>query len=369
STQDGLNPYCTILDELHAHEDRDLFDVMKSARGARRNPLSLYITTAGYNVQGVCFEQHKLVKKILEGVVVLDNYFGIIFTIDDDDDPFDPAVWIKANPNYGVSVNPVEFQNYANEAKVNPEALYEFKTKRLNVWTSAKNGHINMTEWNKNTAEVDLDAMKKLPCWGAFDLASVSDLTAFRLVWRGDDGRVFTWGKRYLPEAAIVGRTERAGLPYRSWVDAGLITATPGSVADYSFMEKDILEAMARFNPKAIAFDDWNSTDLVRRLMEKDVPVIKFIQGIKSYNPAIKFLDRLYLSHQLAYGNDPVLRWNASNLVTRKDANDNFAPDKQDSMEKIDDIVCLCMGLGLMLADQGEQQSVYETRGGISFTI
>lgn len=369
STQDGLNPHLAILDELHAHKTRELYDVLRSARGARKSPLTLIITTAGYNTNGVCYEQHQLVRKVLDGIISADHYFGIIYSIDENDDPLDENVWRKANPLYGVSVNIDELRNYAKEARFSPETMAEFKTKRLNVWTSAKNGFINITRWQKCNAQFDLEEMRDVPAYAGLDLASTSDLCSFRLVWNVD-GVVRTWGKRYLPESAVDPRTERNGLPYRTWVEQGHITLTPGDVTDYAFIERDIMEALDRFNITAIAYDSWNASDLCNRLVENGAPMVEFRQGPKSYHPAMQELERLYLSKKLEHAADPVLTWNASNLVARRDANNNMAPDKQKSFEKIDDIVALLMGLGVMISGQtSEGPSVYEERGIIEIEI
>lgn len=365
STQDGLNPHCSIIDELHAHQKRDLFDVLRSARGARKNPLSFYITTAGYNTLGVCFEQHNFSKKILQNLITADHYFCIIFTLDENDDPLDETKWVKANPNLNVSVQLKEMQDYAIEAYNSPETMSEFKTKRLNVWTTAKNGYISIPHWKLCDAPVDLDILKNVPCWGAFDLASVSDLNAFMLAWKLDD-IIYTWGRFYLPEDVVMGRTEKNGIPYKTWVEQGYIQPTPGNVTDYAYIEKDILDCMERFNVRCVAYDPWNATDIAQRLAAEEVPVIEFRQGPQSYNAPMREIERVVLSKKFAHGGNPVLAWNASNVVARRDVNTNLAPDKKNSFEKIDGYVALAMAIGLMIKNengQTEGASVYDQRG------
>jgi len=364
STQDGLNPHCSILDELHAHRTRDLFDVLKSARGARKNPLSVYITTAGYNTMGVCYEQHLYVQKILQNVHPADHYFGIIYTLEADDDPLEEKNWIKANPNIEF-INLIELRGYAADARLSPETMAEFKTKRCNVWTTAKNGYINTVIWQKCIGNVDLQELEGVPCWAGLDLGSVSDLCSFRLVWKVGD-KLKTWGRRYLPEAAVDPRTEKHGIPYRTWVSMGLIEQTPGNVTDYEYIERDIRACLSRFKIKAIGYDKWNSSDLVNRLMADGAPLIEYRQGPQSFNTPMREIERLYLSENLEHGGDPVLTWNASNVVCRTDVNQNRAPDKKHSFEKIDDFVTLAMATGLMMGNEGdmvEGESVYEQRG------
>lgn len=360
STQDGLNPHCTIIDELHAHKDRELFDVLRSARGARKNPLSWYITTAGYNVQGVCYEQRTLVTKILEGVIEADHFFGIIYTIDEGDDEFDEKVWGKANPNLGVSVQLEEFRGYAKEAKASPDSHAEYLTKRLNVWTSAKHGWINIPAWKKCSGAVDLESLKDVPCFMGIDLGATSDLTCVWLAWRVDE-RLKVWGKNYVPENAVEPRTKRGNVPYQRWVKDGLLTATEGDVTDYAYVEKDIHDMLDTFNVVEIGYDKWNSSDLTNRLVAEGAPMVEFRQGPASFNAPMKALERYYLSGTLDHGGHALLAWAASNIVARHDVNKNMAPDKKNSMEKIDPVVAILQALGLGL-NYEDDTSVYEER-------
>lgn len=377
STNDGHNPHLGVLDELHAHATRDLYDVIDSAFGARRNPLMWIITTAGFDTAGVCYEQRTFVAKILEGVVRAEHYFGIIYTLDEGDSEFDPAAWVKANPNLGVSVQIANMEAAANEARAQPGKLAEFKTKRLNVWTTAKAAHVNIIRWRECSGEVRLDDLRAVPCWGGLDLASVSDLTSFRLIWRVGD-RLATWGTRYLPEAAVEPRTTKNSVPYARWIqtpdriaaamaDPGpfvgrpLITVTPGDVTDYGFVERDIEWALATFRIEAIGFDRWNAQDTTSRLLDAGAPMIEVRQGFASLTGPMKELDRLYLGGMLDHGGDEVLAWCASNVVARRDPNDNIAPAKTLSHEKIDDYVALLNALAV--SEKAPGPSVYEDRG------
>jgi len=227
-----------------------------------------------------------------------------------------------------------------------PSKLAEFQIKRLNRPAAAADGFILLSKWNACAGKIDLESLRHLPCWGGLDLASTSDLTALRLIWRVD-GNIITWGRRWVPESAIKQRTERGSAPYAGWVNAGLIEQTPGNVTDYSIIETAIIDIAQQFNLQALAFDRWNAYELAQRLQMEDVPMIEFIQGTKSYHPAIKELEYAYISRRLIHDNDPVLRWCASNLVVRRDVNLNMAPDKRKSADKIDDITALLMAIGI----------------------
>lgn len=352
STQDGLNPSHVSLDEIHAHKTPDLLNVLTSAAGARGNPLFLYTTTEGYTNPGPWAEIRQFAKQLLEGVfgASADHFLAVFFAVDDDDKEFDEAAWFKANPL--ADSNPhliAAIRKEAAEAKAMPSKLAEFQIKRLNRPASAADGFILLPKWKACDGAVDLDDLRDLPCWAGLDLASTRDLTAFRLVWRVGD-RLLTWGRRWVPASAVAQRTERGTVPYAGWVSAGLMEQTDGEVTDYAVIEAAVNEARERFNIQAIAFDRWNATEMCSRLIEAGAPMVEFVQGPKSYHPAMQELERAYIGKKLAHGGDPVLGWCAANLVARKDANLNLAPDKRRSADKIDDMAALLMAIGVSLS-------------------
>ena len=349
STQDGLNPSHVALDEIHAHKTADLLNVLTSAAGARSNPLWLYTTTEGYANPGPWSEIRQFAKQLLDGVfgVTADHFLALFYAVDDDDADFDPKVWIKANPL--ADANPhllAAIKKEATEAKAMPSKLAEFQIKRLNRPAASASGFIVLPKWKACGGPVDLDALRDVPCWGGLDLASTRDLTSFRLVWKVDD-LLLTWGRRWVPEGAVAQRTERGTVPYAGWIAAGYLEQTEGEVTDYRVIKAAVLEARDRFNLQAIGFDRWNAAPLASELLEEEVPMVEFIQGPKSYHPAMQELERHYIAKKLAHGGDPVLAWCAANLVARRDANMNTAPDKKRSADKIDDMVALLMAIGV----------------------
>jgi phage terminase large subunit-like protein len=368
STQDGLNPSHVGIDEIHAHKNHDLLNVLKSAAGARRNPLFLYTTTEGYENPGPWAEIRHFAKQLLLGVLEADHFLAVYFALDEEDkrakieadDDFDETKWIKANPL--MEVNPLlmkEIRKEAVEAKAMPGRHAEFKIKRLNRPSASAASWIDLTKWKKCDGAVDLEWLRGKPCVMALDLASTRDLTSVRLVWRVD-GIFYTWGKRYVPQSAVSQRTERGTVPYAAWVQAGHIIQTPGDVTDYSIIEVDIVDLWERFQPSEVAFDPWNASDLVNRLTEHGLPMVEFIQGPKSYHPAMQALEVAYVAKNLRHGGDPVLQWCAANVVARSDANLNTAPDKKKSAEKIDDMCTLLMGIGRLVHSK-EEASFWET--------
>lgn len=362
STQDGLNPSHTGLDEIHAHKTHDLLNVLRSAAGARANPLWLYTTTEGYESPGPWPELRTYARQVLQRLFRADHFLALIFSLDDKDPPeaeFDPTKWVKANPL--LPTNPVlmaEMLKIATNARAMPGTHAEFKIKRLNRPASSATSWVNLTKWRACGGAVDLAQLAGYPCWGSFDGASTSDMAAWRLLWL-KDGIFYTAGRYWVPEHAVAQRTERRSVPYGGWVRAGYIEQTPGDVVDYDIIEREILEDYQRFQPRNIALDPWNTVSLANNLTNQGLPVQYFIQGTRSYNPAMKACEIAYQSCNLRHGGHPVLTWNAANVVPRHDANRNEAPDRKRSADKIDGMCALFMCFGLCQVDDDEGFNKY----------
>lgn len=360
STQDGLNPSHTALDEIHAHKTADLLNVLKSAAGARLNPLWLYLTTEGYETPGPWPELRHFAHQVLDGIVEADHLLVCIFAVDAQigepgqenyqpgDDDFDESKWPKANPL--MEVNPIllrELRKLAIEAKQMPSTHAEFRIKRLNRQAAGANTWVDLERWKRCNGPVDLTMLEGKECWGGLDGAATTDIMAFRLVWR-IEGIVYTYGWRWVPVDAVNQRTERQTVPYAGWVERGYIEQLPGNIIDYEAVEAQITAICHRFTPKNIGYDPWNIRDLTNRLKAAGIPMEEFRQGPKSYHPAMQETERLYRAANLRHGGDPVLAWCVSNVVARRDENLNMAPDKKRSPDKIDDACALFMAVGTM---------------------
>ncbi len=362
---DGLNIHAAIVDELHAHKTRDLWDVLETATGARRQPLMIAITTAGFNRQSICYEQHDYTRKILERVIEDDSYFGIIFSLDDDDDWEDERTWIKANPNLGVSVKLDDLRRKAAKAKEMPSALNAFLRLHMNLWTQSETKWVDVEKWRSCGEAVDAEGLRGRICYGGLDLSSTIDISALVLVFppqkSGDKFRVlcFFW----VPEEAMWKRSKKDRVPYDAWVREGFIEATPGDVIDYAFILARIEELAGRYDLREIAFDRWGATKLAQDMQEADLTVVEFGQGFASMSGPMKELERLIAAGELAHGGNPVLTWMADNLVARQDPAGNIKPDKEKSIEKIDGMVALIMALARAIRNEGDGESVYEERG------
>ena len=364
-SMDGLNIHGAIVDELHAHKNRDMWDVLETATGSRRQPLIFAITTAGFDRQSVCYQNHEYTIRILEQIIEDDAFFGIIFTLDDGDDWEDESVWIKANPNLGVSKKLDNMREKAKKAKQMPTALNAFLRLELNMWTQSETKWIPREHW---------DACGQLPRneegligrigYMGLDLSSTTDITALLIVFPPessmDDYQVLC--RFFCPDEAIHNRTKNDRVPYESWVRAGYITATPGNTVDYDFILSQVAEDKELFGVQELAFDRWGSNYIIQKIEEMDITCVQFGQGYASMSPPMKDLEKLIMDHRLAHGNNLVLNWMADNLVATEDPAGNIKPDKERSRERIDGMTALIMALARALIHL-DSRSVYEERG------
>lgn len=357
---DGLNIHGAIVDEVHAHKTRDLWDILETATGARRQPLMFAITTAGVSRQGICRELHDYLEKVLDGSLEDDSFCGIIFTLDDEDDYTDERVWVKANPNLGVSVKLDDLRDKIRKAREAPAALNAFLRLHMNVWTQAETRWIDPDAWAACGEQTPLEDLRKEPCYAGLDLSSTTDISAFVLKFpRTGDALGWFW----IPEDEMEKRERRDRVPFSAWVRHGYVEATPGNVIDYEYIRQRIKQVAAEFKGlREIGYDPWNATQLAIQLEEDGFQVVPVRQGFQTLSPAAKELEREIMSGELKHGGNPVLRWMAANVVLAIDPAENIKPDKAKSAERIDGIVALCMAISRQI--QGEDDtSIYETRG------
>ena len=361
-TEDGLNPHGALIDELHAHPTRELYDVIDSATGAREQPLMLMITTAGFGgLETICRVEDEYVKGILEETIEDDKYFGVIYQLDEaeklgdefedaeekSDDWQDEQHWIKANPNLGVSVNIEKLREAATRAKQDPSALDNFLTKHLDMWVKGARKWMPLKQWKKCAAKYTFDDLKNADAvFAGLDLASVSDLCSLVIVANMPDGKKRIWGKHYLPEDKALSTENKNAALYKRWADQGWLTLTDGNVTDYDYIERDIHNMMSCLPVQEVAFDKYNATHIVNNLQAEDVPMVEFRQGFLSISPAMKQLEIDILTGKLQHPNDPVINWAMSNVVMVRDAAGNQKPDKEKSIGKIDPVVALIMATG-----------------------
>lgn len=350
STLDGLNTHLAIIDELHAHKKRDVFDVVETSLGKRRNSLMVSITTAGVDRTGICYEQRTLVTKILSGSLQDESYFGIIYTLDPDDDWKSDEALAKANPNWGVSVRPEVIRALQAKAIATPSAENNFKTKHLDVWCNADVGWMDMKAWDacadESLDESDFDGK---PCWLGLDLASTSDMTAkVKIFQRKIDGssHYYLFGDYWLPRTAI----ERGvNSQYQGWEYLGYLHVCEGPVTDFAEIRDSILEDCGRYSVQSVAYDPFQAVQLSKELSDDGVPMVLCKQTVANLSDPMKQFQALVLDHRLHFNGDPVLTWMVSNVVCHVDVKENIYPRKDAPENKIDGVVAGIMALSRAL--------------------
>ncbi|ATA54574.1 phage terminase small subunit P27 family [Variovorax boronicumulans] len=356
---DGKRPHVVIVDELHEHPNATVVEKMRAGTKGRTRALILEITNSGYDETTVCFEHHDYSIKVLQGVIENDSWFAFIAALDKGEDPFkDPTCWPKANPNLGVSVTRQYLEEQVREGKDLPSKRNLVLRLNFCRWTEASESWVDLDHWDQCAEPVQTSALKHRACYGGLDLASVSDFTAFSLVFPpvepGERWKLLL--KLYLPEAAVKKLREKGRLPIDQWIADELVTVTPGNVTDYGFVKRDIKALREEYDVKEIAYDRFNSSQLVTDLQDDGALMVGFGQGYASMSGPIKELERLYMGHQFAHGGHKVLRWMATNVVATKDAAENIKFDRARSTEKIDGMQSTAMALGRAIAPHEEEE-------------
>jgi len=361
-TKHGLNAHGVIFDELHAQPNRELWDVLTTSQGSRRQPLVVAITTAGYDRQSICWEQHEYARQVLAGVIGDDSFYAYIAAAGEGDDWTDPAVWAAANPSMGVTVQEAYLRTECDRARQVPAYQNTFRRLHLNQWTQQDERWLDLSAWDASAGVVDEDVLAGGICYGGLDLASTNDVAAMVLVFPLADG-AFAWVPRFwIPRENMMERARRDRVPYDAWTRDGFIRATPGNVIDFTRIVADIKADAKRFRIAEMAFDRWGAVQVSQELTNAGLTMVQFGQGFASMASPTKELLRLVLERKLWHGGNPVLRWMADNLTVEMDAAGNVKPSKKKSREKIDGMVAGIMGLDRALRNES-RPSVYETRG------
>lgn len=366
-SQDGANASAVIFDELHRQPDRKMWNIFRYAGVSRLQPLTLSITTAGEDSEGIWHEQREYSEKVASGEIQDLTHFGLVFRALDSDDIDDPATWEKANPSLGHTLTREGFATDLAEAKLSPAELASFKRLRLNIITREEGKYLPVGAWEALHCDSDYrsghgETGSGLVSYMGADLSSVSDLTALVTLFGDADNGYDLLSRFWLPADDIVALERRDRVPYRAWADAGYLTLTEGNVIDYESVRAEIDLQAARYDVQKLLIDPHNATQLGLQLLQDGHPVEFLRQGYLSLNAPTKELLRLILSKQLRHDDNPVMRWCINNAVAEKDPAGNIKLSKKKSRLKIDGAAALVNALAGAMTAEGSG-SVYDTRG------
>lgn len=370
ATKHGLNPSVVIVDELHAHPKRDLWDVLTFGSGAAREEQLIWcITTAGDDPdkKSVGWEQHELAAKIISGEVVDPTFYAKIFNVPEDADIFNEDNWYLANPSLGVSIKIENVRSEALKARNSPAAEKLFRWLRMNQWVSLKRtGWLPITLWDDTERDWGKADMFGKECYVGIDLSSTTDLTAVAVLFppapAESEWRFFV--EAWIPEENMREREQRDHVPFGRWVKDGFLHATPGNCVDYAYIANHLDKLLLNYNVKYIAADQWR-IDSLRALMQQEVAVQKIItipQTMAGMSPAMKELERLMRDGDITHEKNPCGRWTFGNVVVAQDGNENIKPMKNRSIERVDPICALINAMAAAVKLE-PKRSVYETRG------
>lgn len=355
---DGSSPSCAIVDEFHEHDTPALYDTMQTGMGARSQPLMLVITTAGYNNVGPCHEKHDEVCKVLDNVIENEELFGVIFGIDPQDDWADPKSLIKANPNYGVSVDADFLKSMQRSAMANPVQQNRFKTKHMNVWTSVLLGWMNMQLWEMaRDDDLDEDEVHEMAkeCWISADLASKTDLCTEQRLYRHfvmDKPHYYLFGRYWLPEEEVnePGPNHKQ---YLKWVRTGKLLQTEGATIDFAEITEQVVADCKARSPKEFVYDPFNATQMAQTLMAAGVRnVVEFQQTPWNFALPMDELQSALKDGRFHHDGHPITSWCWSNVVARPAKKGLFSPIKMKPAQKIDGAIATLMVLARATASK-----------------
>ena len=349
---EGLNIHGLLFDELHAQRDRRLWDALRYGGAARRQPLILSITTAGYDRRSICWEQHQYAERVIADPLLDPTFYGCIYAADASDDPQSPKTWRKANPSLGETITEESFAADAREAVNSPTKLNSFLRYRLNVWTQQETRFFKPSAWQK--CVTDPRDLTGRACYLGLDLAATTDLTAAVIVSEDEDGTLDAVPFFWCPSEAIEQRSLRDKVDYIQWARDGHIRVTDGNATDYETIKTDILELCDRFGVKQIGVDPWNATMLSQALAAAGCDIVNVRQGYGTLSAPMKRLEGLVLDGKLRV-NHPIMDWCAANCAVQHDHQGNIKPSKAKSTERIDGIAALITAMAVQAAAETPQ--------------
>lgn len=365
-TKHGFNAHGIIFDELHTQPNRELYDVLTTSVGSRRQPVTLLLTTAGYDKNSICWEIHEYARKVKEGIIKDESFLPVLYTVDRKADIFAPETWKAANPGFGSIVKADYIEQQVNRIKNEPSFEATFRRLHLNQWTDAEDTWISDLDWMAcNKGPIN---KKNRKCYAGLDLASTRDISAFVLLWIDENENIDIEAYMWIPEDTAKARSMSADVNYLEWVRQGYLYTTPGNVTDYNQIKNKILELYEKHPFDAFGFDSWNSSQLINDLVLEGIPLKTFDKvsmGMGTISEPTKKLEVYTLNKQINHAGNPILRWMMSNVTIMHGNNDAIRIDKNKSKEKIDGIMAIIIALSSYISpDHGNDlNKIYSESG------
>jgi len=352
----GLAPSFVAGDELAQWKRRELYEVLRTALGKRPETLFVLISTQSPNPSNVLSELIDYGERVRAGEIDDPTFYSQLHAVPDGTDPWKEESWRLANPGLGVIRSLPEMRQEAVRAQRMPTFELAFRNLYLNQRVDASPKAILPIEWEACGGAIDAEALEGQPCWAGLDLSATRDITSCVLYFPDAGGavRAHCW----LPSEGLAEKEQTDRVPYRAWIDAGLITPTPGAAVNKRFVAAHLAQIAATYDLRGIAYDRWGMPELQRILAEDGIvlPLEPHGQGYKDMAPAVRAFEAAMLNGHLNHGGHPVLRWMASNLVFETDPAGNRKPAKNRAIDRIDGMVALIMAIGLHARQPGPRE-------------
>lgn len=352
---DGFRSILAVIDEYHAHKTNQMYKLMLDGQIKVDNALTLAITTAGFNLNGPCYEQYKFCKKVLSGAIEKDSLFIFIAEMDEDDDIWDQHNWAKANPLYvwneDDTLNDEMLARIAEKAidarEKQGEDLVNFLTKSLNYWVTYNGAAlIDAKKWHAGACDLTIDDMAARDCYLGIDLSSGGDLTSIALLFPLDDGRLYIWSHSYMPELRLAEHMRTDDAPYGIWKKQNLITLTSGMYGiktDYHYITADVAALIERLHINVVGcgYDNHNAGAFLSDLegiLDCDLTDVK--QSARNLNDVTRDFQLSVEAGQVRYDkNNGLLTWSVLNaIISEPNSFDEIKVDKQTQKNRIDPV-------------------------------
>jgi phage terminase large subunit-like protein len=369
-TLDGLNVACALVDEVHEHPSRDVWDRVEGGCVGRAQPLMVAATTAGFDRQSFCYEKQEAFERLLTGVIEADDKLCFIAQMDEEDDYRDERLWIKSNPSLGTIVRPEALRAQIAEIEETPSKLQSFLRFHANQWVSLVAGRslpLDRIEAcgtpgdPRKLREDFLAAHANERCFGGFDLGLISDLTCFVLLFQ-DGERVTAVPWFWLPQDNLQQKEKLWRVPLSMWVEQGFIQLQQDDMIDVNLVEADLVQLFDTFRCKDCGFDPWNSRVLMSRMTANKVAQCTEIPQHQGYlSIPCKEFKTAVIRGTFETLRNPVLVWMMSNVRLEENDRGGMVPEKSDGSErgKIDAVQAIVCAWQRMI-DPGNQQRTWD---------
>jgi len=370
NTADGFNPSAAIIDELHRHQDGSMVGLLANSMATRSQGITFEITTAGTDKQSVCYKHRQYTIDVNAGRFQDESWWGLVYTLDEDDDWREPAAWRKANPNLGTGKSEEYMAELIQKARNDPSQENEVKRYHFNLWTGTEDKWITEERWQQGVPEEpiaeELLLEPEVEVYGGLDLAATSDFNALALTFHHPlEGwlhqKYFFW----IPGDALDRRVEKQNMDFRQWVRAGYVRELPGNVIDQDLLAEEIAQICTKYQVKSLAYDRYLAYNgAIQALIRAGISTTEQQQSMIHMSYPTKELERLVLSGHMTHENNPVMSWMMGNVMIYRDANDNIKIQKAKSVEKVDGPVAAVMSIAEYLAHNiSEEESPYNEAG------